>query len=86
LNAGDQLRIQANFIISSHHEQLDLYGPDGSLLETMITGSDELAILTSGQSLSGEYVLVVSEAEGDDTGSYGLSIQVTNSPSCALAQ
>jgi hypothetical protein len=85
LNAGDQLRIQANFIISSHHEQLDLYGPDGSLLETLITASGELAVLTRSITQSGEYVLVFSEAEGDDTGSYGLSIQVTNSPSCALA-
>jgi hypothetical protein len=82
--AGDDLRVQMNFTSSLDHERIDLYGPGGELLETVITGSSELAVLQYQVLQTGTYVIVLSEAEGDDTGSYGFSVQLVNAVACAL--
>jgi hypothetical protein len=82
LAAGDSLRVRMNFLSNIDHEQIKLYGPEGTLLKTVTTGSFELAELSWPVMVTGTYLLVLSEAEGDDTGVYGLSVKVVNDPSC----
>ncbi len=83
LNTGDSLRVQMNFFFSTRHERIDLYHPNGTLLKSVITADDELAVLNYSINFSGQYILVLSEAEGDDTDTYGLSVTITNNPTCA---
>lgn len=83
LRQGDIFRIQMRFREEGPGEQIDLYGPDGSLLSSVIHTESGAAILSWPIDELGVYTIVTSAADNNTTGFYGISFQNDNQAGCA---
>lgn len=83
LRQGDLFRIQMRFREEGPGEQIDLYGPDGSLLSSITHTDPGAAVLQWPIDQLGVYTIVASAADNNTTGFYGISFQNDNQAGCA---
>lgn len=83
LGQGDLFRIQMRFREEGPDEQIELYGPDGSLLSSIVHADPGAAVLQWPIDQLGVYTIVVSTADNNTTGFYGISFQNDNQAGCA---
>ncbi|MBX2873005.1 MAG: hypothetical protein KTR30_12915, partial [Saprospiraceae bacterium] len=83
LRQGDLFRIQMRFQAEGPGEQINFYGPDGSLLTSLIHNDPGPAVLQWPIDQLGVYMVVASAADNNTTGFYGISFQNDNQPGCA---
>ena len=83
LGTGEQLRIRMRGIDENIEARFQLYNSSGSLLVTsQLTGgiADAEPILITE---TGDYLLLAMDSRGNDTGSYGMSVERILSNECA---
>lgn len=84
-NQNDSLRIQLQFLDDSKMPSVQLFDPTGNLLLSRIGQAGEQVVLTYDDlPQSGNYMILVTEAAGQESGFFGISFQLL-AESCALA-
>ncbi len=84
-NQNDSLRIQLQFLDESKTPSIQLFDPTGNPLVSFIAQDGEQVVLTYDDlPQSGNYVVLVTEATGQESGFFGISFQLL-AESCALA-
>ncbi|MBN2099421.1 MAG: hypothetical protein JW753_07480 [Dehalococcoidia bacterium] len=82
-NAGDAILVRIGEPVSSLYPEIRLYGPDGTLLQTVYNSS--LAEISQSLPTAGQYTVLAGDHNGYYTGNYGLLVQRTNNPGNATA-
>lgn len=83
-NQNDSLRIQLQFLDESKMPSIKLFDPTGNLLVSRIGQPGEQVVLTyEDLPQSGDYMILVTEATGQESGFFGISFQLL-AQSCAL--
>ncbi|MEM9821240.1 MAG: GEVED domain-containing protein [Bacteroidota bacterium] len=66
----------------SIESELELYGPSGELVSADAPAEGMATIELNGLPVDGEYLLLVKDGKGNDTGTYSLSLQMLNNSNC----
>jgi len=83
IGSNDRLIVRMMGEFSSLHPTLELYDPDGNLVQSAGSNGNFAARINALSALGpGTYTLLAMETEGNFTGNYGLSVQALQ-PACA---
>ena len=83
---GEDVLIQMRKLNSSIEAQIEVYQPDGSLLKMIKAPNGSLCRLKlDNLPVSGDYMILLMDGAGNDTGDYSFSVQRLAQPDCAFS-
>ncbi|MEM8908380.1 MAG: hypothetical protein AAGD05_11085, partial [Bacteroidota bacterium] len=81
--AGNHILVQMAKSNPSIESVVELYAPDGSLIASDAPAQGLAEIEVTSLPVDGDYLLVVKDEKGNDTGDYSLTFQVLNQDNCS---
>lgn len=83
LNSGDKMRFKARAVLGTIVTQLQLYSPSGMLVATAVedgTGVSKIDVYEA--TTTGEHIMLLTDVNGGNLSSVGISFQKLNSSEC----